>query len=997
MAVMELVTTQSQANVPHRASEQVLFCSRTGGTRSLEIFRNPYGHVRGRVQELLEDLKSQVLQDKYSSELELSRRFEQYKDELRGDVSEIHCARENLLELACHTVSGPHVYVFIRAMDLLIRSLEEDSCTLEGVQSMIGIYRVFYDKMGMVALAVETPTMDILTAKRLTQAFDLLLKKLHIYRIKGLIADQCLKEEIEELRKLIDEERIPVSFGRDWEVKHNLRSIAEGVKFLSMDQRDFLAEYQKIENLTENWYLKTLSLWDSIHSVDEGMSFAACLRTIDKNHDSIEWDYEKIAFLRHVIKHTTAEDRAQEIAVSILLSYYRPEVWQSLSDEVKEKLVIVGEEFSRIGELQPLLKGIKRSEEYYRLERKVGITEQFVTLRDAKSYWKVRKTEQRGSVKPSICEYTSPTEAVTGRKTLLLKQIKQALRKSITGRSTAVVLTGQEPTESTLLATTFIEKHAHLYRLIWTFNAESRETLQESYRAFAQRLGIVQGEEVNAVEICTRVNEYLQTPEYHGWLLYFDNAEDPKELEALFPPYEGKILVTTRKIDKWEQSTLIPVDEFREEEAIELLEKLIPQNRRDRGFVRELATALENCPLALNLAGSFIKNDGGDLTTKSYLDDFWKRQQELGTRNNRSEDYSDTIATTWRITMDRIRKDFPDSAEILNICAYLNADGIPLVWLKNWLQEKRRISDDFELAEEFSKAIGTLRNFSLLREEVPLKTLRMHRLVQFVTQDELSVEEKKVFLEQARKLVSKEFEKDNKEEGLFHAISVTNHALALEEQGHLKADELQGIAALLHQIGKYLNGKGNASEAKRYFEEALRIKPAVCGDEGAIFTLIELGEVCHVLREHEQAKEHLQAVLAINPDNDDALWHLGNVLYDLNQFQEAKTYLEMALEYRKERYGDSHLSVVQTQNKLQMTKDLLPVRLSLTAEKKPTQDCGFPREGQSAPNTNSSQPEENETDTFIQVLFRHFARLFHPIGSWIDSMCMKVRNFFTIY
>ena len=948
-------------------------------------------------QTLLQNLESPIPHVKFFSELELSSRFERAKRDLKKNSIRVDYARNDLLELAYHAANGAHSYVFIRAMDLLIFFLEEGLCMPNDFHSLIEVYSALSQNMGeaVVSRTVRDSAMGMFVIERFTRALDLVLKPMNIWRVYGSTRYCEQEEEVAKLKQLTDEIEQNLSLESNWEVKHNLNSIAEGIKCLKMNRDALRTEYQNLKNLTGNWYLKTLWLWGSVRFVRKNISFTDCLGIIEASRDSTEWNwyYEKIALLTYILKHTPPENSAYEMAINALFSYYQPETWQTLSDEVKVKLLFVGEEFPQIGERQQWLMKIHDSSEYNRLERSGKITEQLLQLKENRNYWKVKNTARREFKRPAIREHLSPVSTFTGRKTLL-KQIKHALRKPTENRPIAVVLSGLGGVGKTQLATKLIEHNAHLYDLIWTFNAESEETLQASYLAFAKRLNLVhEKDEVTAEEIHRRVNGYLRKPECCEWLLYFDNAGNPRELEKLFPSCNIRILITTRQSRSWETSVVIPVDEFEEEEAIEFLEKLIPQEKRDRDSVRELARELGYFPLALSQVSHCIQNDKHGLTTSTYLDDFLARRQELWTENHCLGEYSNAIETTWKMTMDRIRAEFPDAAEILNICAYFNADGIPLRWLKIWLNGKWHISSGFELMVKFSKVIGALRNFSLLREGVSLWTLRMHRFVQLVTQDAMTTEEKKEFLEKARQIVFEQFGKENTEEGLLHAISVTNHALALEEQGHLEADELQGIAALFHQIGQYWNGKGNASEAKRYLEEALRIQTAVCGQE--VSTLIELGEVCCALNEKERAKDHLEKALAIDPDNDNALCHVGDVFYDLGEWQRAKTCFETALAQKQD--DDSHPSVLQIQDKLKVVQGLLPVQLSLTAETKPTQDCGFPREDQCAPNTNSSQSEENTVDTFIQVLFRHFSRLFHPVGSWIDSIRVKVRNFLTIY
>ena len=994
-------------------------------------------------QKLLQGLNNYITREQFN--LELSRRFEQYKGELQGNVAEINLAREDLLELACLAVKNSQVNVSIQAVDLLIRSLEEDRCMPEGTHGMITIYSALYRKMGevMVALTVSGALVDILIEEKLTRIFAIALKKVNMYRTKGFVSPQSpegsmymgtILEEVQKLKKLIEDswrgkdiknsvwkrmlqhltgqQNVEMFSSNNEEVRHNLNSIAKGLKLLAMNEQNFktatdnarelirktLETGKKLAKLSsalswnttqdiplaiqdvftqrgwsdflrlkqtslfsensmiasadsinytvkaihilardtingfrsqENWYLKTLLAWDFIKSIGSKAFLIVCFgayieesgANIEESEDNemLDWHYEKIAFLQYVIKHTAPEDIVQEIAVSTLLTYFEPRVWQKLSNAFKVKPLIVGKRFPNIGELQLLLAEIKRSKEYDddNLEKIVNITAQSLELECYQEYWRTTKTKRRQSSLPIICKYTPPVQTFTGRK-ILLKQIKQVLRTPQIEREipTAVVLSGLGGVGKTQLATKFIQRHAHLYNLIWTFEAESTETLNQSYRAFATQLELVRAEEkgVDVEEIRDRVLGYLQKPEHHGWLLYFDNAEDPKGLEKLFPPYGGRVLITARQSSEWEKSTVISVDEFTEEEAIELLEKLISQNKRDRNSVRELAKVLGGFPLALSQAGGCIESEVDDLTTKIYLGDFYRERQKLWEGENPSKNYPNTIATTWTITMNRIRKNFPESAEILNICAYLNADGIPLTWLKNWLQEKTSFSG-VQLRSKFRALIGPLRNFALLREEVPLKTLRIHRLVQLVTQDGSSPEEKKESLEKAQKIVLEQFSKDNKEEGLPHAISVANHALAFEKDGHLKTTDLTQTASLLHEIGRHLNDKENASEAKGYLEKALRIKRAAYGktNPSVVQTLIQLAKAFRGLREYKNAKKHLKKVLEINPENDEALHDLGRVHYDWCKFEEAKKYYEIAIEQKKVRYGsERHPSVAVT-------------------------------------------------------------------------------------
>lgn len=115
--------------------------------------------------------------------------------------------------------------------------------------------------------------------------------------------------------------------------------------------------------------------------------------------------------------------------------------------------------------------------------------------------------------------------------------------------------------------------------------------------------------------------------------------------------------------------------------------------------------------------------------------------------------------------------------------------------------------------------------------------------------------------------------KANKEPLAWQAL---HQAVALEP-GHFRANYAAGILAFK---------QGNDPDAERYLRAALATKP----DD--IDGLLTLGAVYHRRQAYEQAKEAYLAVLRRDTENTKAIYNLGMLALDRNQYDEGKAYME---------------------------------------------------------------------------------------------------------
>ena len=617
-------------------------------------------------------------------------------------------------------------------------------------------------------------------------------------------------------------------------------SVSIGTTICNTGYEVFTAINKITENLkaSKDWYRQSLCIWALIKSSrnkEVEYFLNDCVLRYIEGKDPLtnwEWLYEKINILENLINHTQ-KDELQERFLNVLIDYFHR--YKELPTEIQTKLLLIARKLQKNELFQERIeKDLSLLEQNKALKKQAKFSLALIEQNEkCATYWAEIKTQRKNKkvkIRPAICKYDPPLASFTGRKELL-KDIKEAFRGKIRDKTTSVVLSGLPGVGKTQLATEFIKEYAHHYKLVWTFNAESNGTLWESYRGLAQALNLkLRLEILFRAEEILKINEWLQ--KNPGWLLYFENVKDSKSLEQNLPKNGGQVLVTTRQCKHWQESTVISIGEFQKKESIDLLEKLIPEHKRNRTSIEKLAEVLGDMPLALSQVGSYIKDNEAGLTSSDYLNHFSKERLTMWQNEKPSSGYSKTVANVWKETLDNIKISFPDSAEILGICSYLNSSRINSDWLKNWYMEKNQLPQNFALIQKFNEVMQPLMNFSLLSWEKDQKSIRINSLLQLIIRDNLKKEQQQVLFE-ALNLVQRQFDDynfndsktwENAEEIFPHAKSVTNHALMFEKQCQSNEKALSNITAIFEQMGKYAHQQEMIQESEQYFQEAQRLK-----------------------------------------------------------------------------------------------------------------------------------------------------------------------------
>jgi tetratricopeptide (TPR) repeat protein len=492
----------------------------------------------------------------------------------------------------------------------------------------------------------------------------------------------------------------------------------------------------------------------------------------------------------------------------------------------------------------------------------------------------------------------------------LLDRLSEALASGERAAFTQTsAITGLGGVGKTQLALEYSYRHADDYQVIWWVRSEEPATLAADYAGLALRLDLPEKGTQDQRVTVEAVRRWLE--QNGGWLLVFDNAQDPEELNDYLPRTgAGHVIITSRNPNWGGTAKPLPVDVFSREESVEFLKN---RTGGQEDGADTLAEALGNLPLALEQAGAYIQETG--ISLSAYIKLFQERQKEL-LRRGKPDAYPDTVATTWDLSFQKASEEVPASADLLKLCAFLAPDDIPKSLLTDGVEHlpeslASAVKDEMKLND----AVAALKRYSLMT--VADDSLSVHRLVQAVARDRLSDVDRKRWAEAAVQLVNKVFPYESYDFRTWAKCSILlPHALAAA--GHSEELEVahEATSRLLNQAGLYLRGRAEFSEAKSVHERALQIDEKVYGpDHPEVATDVNnLGGVLRALGDLAGAKKSYERALQIDekvygPDHPEVATdvnNLGGVLEDLGDLAGAKKSYERALKIFQHFLGEDH-------------------------------------------------------------------------------------------
>lgn len=520
---------------------------------------------------------------------------------------------------------------------------------------------------------------------------------------------------------------------------------------------------------------------------------------------------------------------------------------------------------------------------------------------------------------PEIFEAPSRNRHFTGRQDLL-----ERVRSELVGGGPVAVtaMHGMGGVGKSQLAIEYAHRYAASYSLVWWVDAEEATLVGEQLAALAASLSLPATGQVTTD--AAAVAGWLRRN--GGWLLLFDNAENPAALAPWLSDGPGHTLVTSRHHSWTQLATAIEIDVLSRTESVELLTRRVPGiSPTDADAI---ANVMGDLPLGLEQAAAYLGTTRQ--SPAKYLQHFRDRRTSMLARG---EDvaYGGTIDTAWSLALDHLPSSDPAAVQLLEICAQLGPDPIPLALFLDHPELLDPPLRDVVEADDLDDTIAAALSYSLARRDGD--TIQLHRLVAAAIRAHQMPDHTEAAAVTARSLLvahSPDEPAENPEtwprwtELLPHLLNTP--AFDLEKET-LVRDE--AAIYLLLNAAWALNRRGDAKAA---FALSSTVHSAVQAtlDDGNLLTLDAtfyfaldlwaLGNFERARQLHEVALEGFRRRHGDDHPNTLAAANgLGLALSSMGHFERARQLHEDALARRRLRLGDDHRETLASAHNLAST------------------------------------------------------------------------------
>jgi CO dehydrogenase nickel-insertion accessory protein CooC1 len=336
---------------------------------------------------------------------------------------------------------------------------------------------------------------------------------------------------------------------------------------------------------------------------------------------------------------------------------------------------------------------------------------------------------------PPIWSVPARNADFTGRGATL-----ELLRDKLAGGGVAVVvaqaLYGLGGVGKTQLALEYAHRFMADYDLVWWVPSERAEEITGALAGLARKMGIKVGD--NVAEAAEAALEELRRDTTPHWLLVFDNADDPKQLEPYLPTGSGHVLITSRNQAWTHSAEPLEVDVFTRDESVAHLLRHVPE--LDMADAKTVADALGHLPLAVEQASAWLEQTG--MPAHAYVEQLATQSTRI-LALNQPPDYPMPVVATWNLSFDRLKERSPAAVRLLQLCAFFSPGPISMDLLYSDEMNESLLPFDETLTEKLmlGRVIRDISRFALIRVDQGSNSLQIHRLVQAVIRSQMTDEE----------------------------------------------------------------------------------------------------------------------------------------------------------------------------------------------------------------------------------------------------------------
>jgi hypothetical protein len=333
---------------------------------------------------------------------------------------------------------------------------------------------------------------------------------------------------------------------------------------------------------------------------------------------------------------------------------------------------------------------------------------------------------------PPIWSVPARNADFTGR-AAVLERMRDKLAGGGMTSLVALALYGLGGVGKTQLALEYAHRFMADYDLVWWVPSERSEEISVALADLARKMGLKVSE--NMAEAADAALEELRRDVSPHWLLIFDNADDPKQLEPYLPAGSGHVLITSRNQAWTRTAEPLEVEVFTKEESVAHLLRHVPDFKPEDAV--QVADALGNLPLAVEQASAWLEQTG--MPAQAYVAELATQATRI-LALNQPPDYPTPVVATWNLSLERLQQRSPAAVRLLQLLAFFSPGPISMDLLYCDELNQSLLPYDKTLSEQLMlpRIIRDISRFALVRVDQGSNSLQIHRLVQAVIQSQMT-------------------------------------------------------------------------------------------------------------------------------------------------------------------------------------------------------------------------------------------------------------------